>query len=74
MTDGPNDEINRIMIATAERLAAAGVRRDEVPHALIGAGLAMLDVGLCGDCLVETVEEVREEIDDKISEAERHAQ
>jgi len=41
---------------------------------MIGAGLALLDLVLCGDCLVETLEDVREEIDAKISEAERHAQ
>jgi hypothetical protein len=70
MTGRPNEEINATMIATAERLAAAGVPRDEVPHCMKGAGLALLDVVLCGDCLLETLEEVEA----KIREAERHAQ
>jgi hypothetical protein len=63
------DEANRIMTEAGERLEAAGIPDDEVPHVFTDCGLALLDAALCPQCLVETLEEVREEIDAKISEA-----
>ena len=63
-----------ILCETADRLEAAGVPPEQVPHALIGGALVMLEFDVCPACLVDELMDVRKEIDAKITKARKVSQ
>ncbi len=60
---------NEIIREAAEKLEAAGVPRGEVGHALVGAGLAILEIDLCTAHYVQAIAALRDMLATRIEQA-----
>lgn len=54
------------ILRAVKELDALGADATTIPHVLISAGLAMIESGACDACMVEQLEFVRDEIEERL--------